>query len=345
MGDNRPTVYFDEEKEVWVYRISGLGNCVRALAAIGQGYEEARSQDKKDLLERSAEEGNLHEGAVRDALAGLGYRFWGYDDTENEVDVPIIPGVVLRGHTDGLGAFEGEGEPPYPVAMDNNRPHTDEILLEVKSMSTKQFSKWMLQRWDAFPKYAYQISGYMRKFPERDALYVVKRREDGLTDIHVIPHDQPPVPFSVVRRKVIVAEKFRRSGGWPACDIRDQWFCDFWYLHDEDEELDQADFLTEDMEELLGELVEEYRKLKEIEEAGKEAEKKRKEINPEILNLLGKLDQAEIVYQGQKFRVTRGKGGGSTIDKERLKVDLGEETFEKYLKRFRYEYPLIRPVE
>lgn len=342
MGDDRSTVY--SEKGTTVYRASGLGYCVRALAAIGQGYAEAIKQERKELMERSAKEGNLHEGAVRDSLVGLGYEFWGYDDSENVFELQVIPGVIIRGHTDGQGRWVGEGESPYKVDLDAlSRPHTEEILLEVKTMSTKQFAKWQLHQFSQFPKYASQISAYMAAFPNHDVIYVVKRREDGLTDIRIIPFDRPPIQIISVKAKILMAEKHRRHGGWPKCDLENTYFCDYWYLHDEEEDEAQEDFLTEEMEFVLGELVTEYLKLKEIEVAGKDAESKRKKLNPEILNMLGKLDQANFSHDGTNYRVTRGKGGGESVKKDELRILLGDE-WDKYVSKYRYEYPLVKTL-
>lgn len=348
MSDNRPSVYFDDDKGVWVYRVSSSGDCVRALVAIGLDYQGARDQDTEAMLERAANEGNLHEGAVREGLEGMGFRFWDYEDSaDNVFEVPVIPGVILRGHPDGLGEYTGEGgykelDPPL------DRITTPEVILEVKSMSRKVFSKWSLQGFEAFPKYASQISVEMQAFPGRDVIYAVKRRDDGLVNYTIIPHDEPPVDFATVRKKIVTAEKYRRKGGeeMPPCSAdANKFFCPFWYLHDEEEEQDQEDHLTEEMEAVLGELVYEYKRLKEIEDAGKEAEKARKKINPEILSMLGELDQAKVAHKGRAFQVTRRAGGGSRLDTDRLRLDLGEEKYAEYETKYRFEYPVIKELE
>lgn len=323
MSDNRPTVY--QEGNNWIYRASGSGACVRYLVASALGYEDQRGKKTDDLLERSAEEGNLHERAIIEKLEAEG---WEISGAQDEINLQVIPGVFLRGHREGL-MTKGE------VTQ----------LFEAKSMSTKQFTKWQNNKFDSFDNYAYQISGYMEAHPGLDVEYIVKRREDGYTTRMTIPADSPPIPFSIIRKKIVIAEKWRRKGQLPPCDIANQWGCPVWYLHDEDDDDVEPTPLTEVEQEILGELVEEYLELKAVEERGKEAEKARKKINPEILNMLGKLDQTEISRGGTKFRVTRQRSGNSYISKEKVIEIIGEDRLDEVYNKTRYEFPVIREVK
>lgn len=322
MGDDRPSVYQEDDR--WIYRASALGSCVRYLVASALGYEDRRGQKVDDLLERSADEGNLHEGAVVRKMEEEG---WEIEGRQDEINVQVIPKVFIRGHREGI----------------RTRSTTTQ-LFEIKSMSTKQFTKWQNNGFDAFERYAYQISSYMEAHPGLDVEYIVKRREDGFTTYRTIPSVAPPIPFSIIRKKVVIAEKYRRKGELPPCDIANQWGCPVWYLHDEDIG-EEAEPLSEEMETILAELVEEYLTLKAIEERGKEAEDARKKINPEILNMLGRLDQAEVSKDGTKFRVTRRKGGNTYLDKDKVLAMIGEDRIEEVQQKIKYEYPVIRVIE
>ena len=322
MADNRPLVY--EEDGDWIYRASGSGSCVRYLVASALGYEDQRGKKMDDLLERSADEGNLHEGAVIAKLAEEGYEI---SDQQKEVNVQVIPKVFLRGHIEGILSRAKERQ-----------------LSEIKSMSTKQFTKWQNHGFSAFERYAFQISSYMQAYPGLDVRYICKRREDGYIVERIIPADEPPIPFSVIRKKIVIAEKYRRKGQFPPCDLANQWGCPVWYLHDEEEETDPEP-ISEEMQEILGELVGDYVRLKDIEDKGKEAEKARKIINPEILNMLGRLDQTDIEWQGKKYRVTRRKSGNSYLDKEKVLAIIGEDKLEEVTTKTRFQYPIIRVVE
>ena len=321
MSDDRATVYFDPETNEWVYRASGLGNCVRALVAIAGGYGEAISRDHKDLLGRTAEEGNLHEGAVIDKLAKEG---WVWESTQDITSVQVIPGVVIRGHIDGRGALPGD-----PLH-----------ILEVKSMSNKRFDRWMKQGFEGFLKFAYQITAYMQAFPDHDVIYVVKRREDGFEHRQIIPAGEAPLSWSAVKRKVLAVEGYRRKGAFPACDITgtDAYFCPFFYLHDE--VVDEPTEMTEEMSILLGELVPRRLELKGMEDEGKQAEEDRKALDKEILNLMGSADKVMVEIDGENYQITKVNSGGSSLDNAALKSDLGDG-YDKYVKSYRYQYPKI----
>ncbi|KKN17447.1 hypothetical protein LCGC14_0965760 [marine sediment metagenome] len=322
-NDNRPTVYLEGDN--WIYRASGSGACVRYLVASALGYEDQRGKKVDDLLDRSANEGYLHEDAIVTKLEEEGATV---TRRQEEVMIQVIPKVFLRGHIEGLLEYEN--------AYTN--------LFEAKSMSTKQFTKWTNHGFDSFVNYAYQISSYMKLFPELDVRYIVKRREDGFQTELKIPAGSPPIPFSLIRKKIVIAEKYRRKGQLPPCDIENQWGCPVWYLHDEDDPED-IEPLTEEMEEILGELVAEFMTLKLVEKQGKTAEEARKKISPEILNLLGKLDQTELAYKGLKYRVIKRRGGNSYLDKAKVKEIIGEDKMEEVTTKNSYHFPVIQVIK
>lgn len=323
-NDNRPTVYLEDDN--WIYRASGSGACVKYLVASALGYEDQRGKKIDDLLDRSANEGHLHEGSV---LAKLeeedGSKII---RAQEEVMIQVIPKVFLRGHIEGIELYSSGVEE----------------LLEVKSMSTKQFTKWTNHGFDSFVDYAYQISSYMKLFPELDVRYLVKRREDGFQTELRIPAGSPPIPFSLIRKKIVIAEKYRRKGELPPCDIENQWGCPVWYLHDEEDPKD-IEPLSEEMEEILGELIAEFMTLKLVEKQGETAKEARKKISPEILNLLGKLDQAELSHKGLKYRVTKRRGGNSYLDKAKVKAIIGEDKMEEVTTKSSYHYPVIQVIK
>lgn len=323
MADNRPTVY--EEDGNWIYRASGSGACLKYLVAIALGYEDQRGKKWDDLLDRSAREGNFHEETIIKTLKEAGIEV---ERQQEEVMIQIIPGVFIRGHIEGLVVLEPRE------------------LLEIKSMSTKQFAKWTNRGFEAFPNYAAQITGYMQAFPELDVRYIIKRREDGHHTEFTIPAGEPPANWKAIRKKIILAEKYRKKGELPPCDTDLQWGCPVWYLHDEDDPDQEVEELSEEETELLAELVENYRELKEIEERGKKAEEERKKLNPKILNMLGKgTDQRKFKWKGKDYQVTRRKGGGARLDKAKIKEIIGDDRMEEVETKYRYEYPIIKETQ
>lgn len=307
-----------------VYRMSSSGDCVRSMVAKQYEHEEVRWEETKKLLERSAEEGNLHEKAVKDKLIADGWEVFGEQD---EYVIQILPGVLLVGHGDGFIK-----RPAAPGLV---------MLLEVKSMSSKQFAKWISGGFKNFPRYAAQITSYMTANPGLDVMYVVKRREDGLINVLTIPAGQTPIPFKTIKSKILTAERYRRKGDYPPCD-ENTWGCPFGYLHDEDVEGEAPAELTEEMEAALADLVKLYREFQAREKDGEEAADERKaRIVPSIMNLLGANDLVEVEVDGKRYTVRRMRQDRKWIDLDRLRADMPEE-IKKYEENRPIEFPVVR---
>lgn len=275
MSDDRANVYFDPDINAWVYRASALGNCVRALVASAMEYDEAHSQQTAEMLQRTADEGNTHEKAMREKLVETGHVLAG---EQQEVTIPIVKGkIYVRGHLDDI-VLSG------PLVT---RPS----IWEAKSLSVGAYKEWMAKGKDRKPKRfavnqkkAYQISTYMHAYPDHDVLYQSKQRDGGIVDTLIIEAGNPPVPFKDVRKKILTADTWRRKGMLPPCDITNQWGCPFFYLHEE--QVLEEDNASEEDTEALRELVRQHYEYRLVEKAGEEAEGKRKELAPEILGLM-----------------------------------------------------------
>lgn len=323
MADNRPSVY--REGADVIYRASALGSCVRALLAFYDGVSPRRKKEMTELMELAADEGDVHEDAVRAKLVKEGYKVLA---TQEEFSLQIIPHAFVRGHTDGRIS-----PPKHPVGI-----KTAEALLEVKSKSNKQYELWKSKRWEAFPGHAYQITAYMEAFPGRDCLYIVKRRETGEDDRVIIPAGQPPIPFKEVKKKVIAVEIARVSGTTPLCDLapQQQWMCPVWFLHDE-KDIQTAE-LTPEMIAVMVDLIGKRQVQKAIEDRGKVAEKDRKMLDAELQNLLGEEnDKAEV----GDYTLTRVNSSSPSWDEEGMVAQFGDAV--KAFKRSKpYSYLAVR---
>lgn len=148
--------------EKYIYRMSSAGSCPKRLGLQRLGVEVERSV----ALETAAEEGNLHEQAVKAKLRAEGWKVY---DEQLELIVEQ-PTFKLIGHIDGKVASQiGE------IA-----------LLEVKSMSDGQFMKWKRQGFDAFPSYLAQLVCYLSVTGLSNCLYAVKNRNSGYLDKRLI---------------------------------------------------------------------------------------------------------------------------------------------------------------
>lgn len=283
MSDDRPTVYFDPDTldGVWIYRASGTGECVRALVASAMDYDEVRSAETREMLARTAKEGDIHEAAMRKALEAEGHVFRDEAGAQIEVLVPVVKNTIyIRGHIDGY-IMEGP-------RLRDGLP----AIWEAKSVSANQFKSWMAKGKDGVPKRfanhprkAAQITCYRRAFPEADTLYQVKRRDDGTVDTHIIPAGEDPMPWKDIRNKILMAETYRRQGALPSCDIPNRWGCDFFYLHEE--EVLPDDPVPEEQMEALGALAQRYVDLRAIERQGEDAAKERKSFTDEMVEIVG----------------------------------------------------------
>ena len=148
-----------------IIRMSNAGRCLRAQSAELLGFTPRPSSP---ALESAAEEGKLHERAVKAGLLKEGYSLF---DEQLKLVMPF-ENFVLVGHIDGKVIHVGADTP---------------LLLEIKSMSQGEFDRWIRTSWEGFPIYAAQISLYMHA-TKLNCLYIVKNRNTGFKDRQVLTH-------------------------------------------------------------------------------------------------------------------------------------------------------------
>jgi len=294
-------------------RASAIGKCVRALWAALAGIESAAPSE---VIERAFAEGHLHEKAVRDQIEAT--EDTRVVDDQREVELWVIPGkLVVVGHIDGI--------------VENTRR-----LLEIKAMSSRAFADWVKKRFDYRPEYAWQISVYMLALENEieGVDYRVKRRDDGLLDVWTF--EEPPVSLKEIKLKAIRVLQAHKQGIMPPCDIAQDWFCPFFFLHDEAEDDDvDADVPTEDIPE-LDMLALEYIECKEV---AKEAEKRAKELR-KVMEEKYRKGRMEFATEHTYIKVYP-KSRTST-DRAALVVGLGEEEAQKYDKTSEWEEWRVR---
>jgi len=205
----RGNVHIDEHGTV-VYRASAVGDCFRALAAARIGYVPLPFPER---LRTIFAEGHHHEALVLELLRRGG---WIIHAEQEALVLPVLPGVVVRGHVDAMATLA--------IADDEH------YVAEVKALGADTFKLWLRDGFAAFPKYAYQFSSYMIA-SGRKGLFCVKNRNSG--QVHVTIFDDPPVPLADVVAKVARVEAAGRKGELGPCDADKKWGCPFLYLHDD----------------------------------------------------------------------------------------------------------------
>ena len=141
-----------------IFRMSECGKCPRALSASKLGCP---CEPAPEWLELAAQEGNWHEGRIKQQLADGGEMV---ADEQKEI-VLDFPTFRLTGHIDGTVAVG---------------------LLEVKTMSHFEFQRWMKTGFEGFPNYLDQVTCYMEALELDKCLYIVKNRSSGYQDTKII---------------------------------------------------------------------------------------------------------------------------------------------------------------
>lgn len=161
-----------------IYSASSIGYCPRVMAAPHMGYDP---MSDAEFMSRAAREGNRHEDWVVEDLKLDGYKVFGRQ--EEVIHFEEGNDYCIVGHTDGTIA-----------GADLDDLH----LLEVKALSRFQFAKFLKERLDAFPHYAWQISFYMFKQDLQKCFFIMKNRDTGERSIYIT--SAPFSPEKIIER-------------------------------------------------------------------------------------------------------------------------------------------------
>lgn len=258
-ADHRPDCYREGDKTI--VRASRLGGCTRALIAAGMGlgaeappakirgaWEESAALEG-EVIARGldwAKEGmklqtkllnpSTRTDAAGHPLKAMGGQ-WGFD-------VAVGYNTFVRGHVDGVAAV-------YARHLTES-PDVSHVVVEAKAFGDDYYRKWLDGGFESFPEYEAQWDLY-RYASGLPGLYVVGHKsKDGktITEVDVL-WDPDPVDVnritSLLGKARLVAMAVEKGELPETCDAR-MWPCPFWYLHAEDEELEEIDddggFLT-----------------------------------------------------------------------------------------------------
>ena len=213
-----------------MYRASSLGYSLENLVAPYLGYEPVAPPD---TLQTAYDEGNRLEPIILQHLRDHG---WEIDGEQTEVTIEIIPGeVAIVGHVDGFTVDKED----------------DKLVLEIKTMSTRNFLDWARNGWGSnnplIEKYKWQASAYMiaTGLPH---IMIAWDKGSEYPSTAVWEAEEPFYPVKVLADKVLAAEQAIRDGVLPeGCE---DFPCPYFYLHADKESIPtvQAD---DNLEELL----------------------------------------------------------------------------------------------
>lgn len=317
-ADERPRAYV--EQGIPVYRASAVGGCLRALTAARMGFEPV---DLPEVVEDAAAFGRAMERYVIEAIPSWDRNVITVSDQQEEVLLHVGP-VLIRGHVDGVA-----------VLQFTPRGQFQRRIVEVKVLGSSTFEKLAWNGVEAFRSYAYQISAYMHGM-HLPALYVVVNRD---TVRHVDPMeaeykifyiDEPPVPLSDIRQRVLTAELHARGGELPSCDVESSFMCPFRYLcQDHDTTPEIRSFA-----------VSEYaRQYKEIDAKIKSLEAEKRMVQEKLRELVPVGQKAE----SRGWKVTHSESRRVSYDTDAMIRDFGEEKLTPYRRETVYSTLRVTP--
>ncbi len=236
-GDNRPSVYFDPDINLWVYRASALGRCDRELVMLRRGAE---GEPVPDWLMRRFNEGHEFEDELL-------RRFSEDNDTEvidrqRVVEIPVGKGAIVR------GSIDGRTEDTMAVLVDAKFLGPDKFR-EIKKAGIAGTSdyKWQQTTYGRGLIAAGEIITHVclamglkeyeeREDPDTGETY---KAAVGVADMHyewLAIEDLPSL--AQVKGRVLKLEKMAGDleGDLPACPVPFQFPCSTRIWHDEPED-------------------------------------------------------------------------------------------------------------
>ena len=183
---------------MYTYRASSIYNCKRKLSALRLGIPP---EPPPAWLETMAEEGNLHEKAVKDKLWKEEWAIHG-EQEDLLLRNDSLP-FQVTGHIDGKA-----------TKLDK------EWLLEIKSMSEYETQRWVREGWEGFPTYANQLTLYWAMTGATRALYIVKNRSSGFIERNFL--EVPPRDITAVLSHIQKVEDHCSKVSWPMVSTYDE---------------------------------------------------------------------------------------------------------------------------
>ena len=322
-GDNRPSVYFDPDVDLWVYRASALGHCERELVALRRG---GVGQPVPDWLMRRFNEGHEFEAEllqryVEDNGGDLILE-------QHQVIIPAGKDAAVRGSMDGYDA--------KLCAVVDAKFLGPDLYRKLKKEGIAGSSAYKWQQ----PVYVQGLinEGYaVEKVCLAMGLKQYEEREDpdtgetynaavGVAEMHYEWVDVADLPgVGAIKSRVVKLERLAKADAdeWPACPVPFQFPCGFDWMHDEPEDT---------AVELVGESAVKLTTAHRLYYAGAELEKGAKKLKAEAGDIVRELlteQGLEVDAAGNKLRA------GDTAMTWAYTAPTSDEVIPEYVKKGR----------
>jgi hypothetical protein len=211
-GDDRPSVYM--EGDIAIYRASAFGSCIKELVALRTAHLSGFVPEPfPQRFKKIFADGHRGEQVIIDDLTAAG---WTITRQQEEINWEILPGVIIRGHIDG-------------VAED---PVGEAHIFDAKTTSAKYGIAKDLQA-----RYDLQLSIYGHALGLDSAVLGVGTKDPETGDVvKVDVHGPTPLAVSIaaIRAKAAkiesLARHYEETGDYPTCDEK-QYPCSAYRLH------------------------------------------------------------------------------------------------------------------
>lgn len=206
MGDDRPNVYTEGDRVI--YRASALGNCLNSLAFSRMGVKGA---EPPAALLKAFADGNRGETEIIRRLGIMGFQVED-DASQNTVELEVFPGIIIRGHIDGI-----ETDPDTGIRR----------VLECKTTSARGVAKDLKERYD------FQLSIYCHALG-LPGLFAIGTKDKATGDVvSVVTHtmDTPKVSLAQIKARVAKVESIAKSGISTCTEGR--WGCEHFFMHED----------------------------------------------------------------------------------------------------------------
>lgn len=351
------SVWWDEsvgDGGTWVYRASGLGNCLGALVRMRMGVD---GEEAPDWMQQRWSEGRELEDEIvqwvrdetpwvpltTDELTDRGLTVDALGQAELELKIP--GGMVVRCHPDGVVRHRETGEL---------------AALEVKALSP-DYAKTVRRALPAF--YAWQTSvevAGLKKLGVTQVVFVTAEKDvadgDANRDVVTLGNVEwhlldPTYNLGAIVKRVREVERLADDGEVPFCEFR-QYPCAFWQDHDPDDPLwkDVVEEVDAEDEVEFHAAIMEY-------EAMKTGEKECKEDKQRAAAMIAKFADDRGVHGGKlktsQYVVTdvvQQRKGAVVVEQvfDELGLDkslLTDEVLDKCRVKYETRYPSVKKIK
>lgn len=218
MGDDRPARYVEGDRVI--YRASQLGACPNVFSYLAQDLVPA---GVPEWLQTKYDEGNTLERPIIDGFMETVKDTMNKDamDYQATVELQVLPGIYVRGHTDGIS---------------RNVDLLPTNIVEAKAFGDDYWARWQSKGLEGFPEYKWQVTCYMLGTDLPCWFVVGHKSPDGtkIIEIESVLVTRSPYTMIQLKKRIAMLEEIIEEDVRVPCEV--MYPCPFFYMHVDQEE-------------------------------------------------------------------------------------------------------------